>query len=313
MRVCSALRTSSSFELIDGSPNSFATISSTIEPASRRPCSLIRDQMSWPYWPSSRSVDRGVEPLRLARLGAELVLRLAELQDLALRDVERLEELLLGTCFAPASTMVRPSFVPTTIRSSSDWLSVSSSVGLTTSSPSIRPHPHRADRAEERQRRHGQCRRDAVDRQDVVRDDQVGRQHRRDALRLVAVALRPERPHRPVDHARRQDRPLGGAPLALEEAARDLPGGVHALLHVDREREEVRAFARLRPALRRGEHDGSPTADDDCAVGLLGELARFERDFLAADLDGDGNRHPGGVTASMMLIFSLLSSTVLPW
>ena len=44
-----------------------------------------------------------------------------------------------GTWFAPASTIVRPSFVPTTIRSSSDWLSVSSSVGLTTSSPSIRP------------------------------------------------------------------------------------------------------------------------------------------------------------------------------
>ena len=38
-----------------------------------------------------------------------------------------------------------------------------------------------------------------------------------------------------------------GRPLALEEAARDLPGGVHALLDVDGEREEVRAFARFRP------------------------------------------------------------------
>ncbi len=35
--------------------------------------------------------------------------------------------------------MVSPSFVPTTIRSSSDECSVSSSVGLTTSSPSSSP------------------------------------------------------------------------------------------------------------------------------------------------------------------------------
>ena len=128
-----------------------------------------------------------------------------------------------------------------------------------------------------------------------MRGDHVGREDRRDTLHLVAVALREERPHGAVGHPGGEDGALGRAPLALEEAARDLAGGVHALLDVDGEREEVRAFARLRPALRRAEDDGLARADEDCAVGLLGDLARLERDLLAADLDGHGNRHPGGV------------------
>ena len=74
-----------------------------------------------------------------------------------------------------------------------------------------------------------------------------------------------------------------GAALALEEAAGDLPGGVHALLDVDGEREEVRALARLHPPLRRREHHRLAGADDDGAVGLLGELARLEADLLVTD------------------------------
>jgi hypothetical protein len=72
-----------------------------------------------------------------------------------------------------------------------------------------------------------------------------------DHLDLVAEALRPQRPDRAVDHARGQDRPLGGTSLSLEETAGDLPGGVHPLLDVDGKREEVRALARLNPALGR--------------------------------------------------------------
>ena len=123
----------------------------------------------------------------------------------------------------------------------------------------------------------------------------VGREDRGDALRLVAVALRPERPDGAVGHACGQDGALRRAALALEEAAGDLPGGVHALLDVDREREEVRAFAGLRPALRRAENDGVAAADEDCSVSLLGDLPGLERNLLAADFDGHGNRHPCGV------------------
>jgi hypothetical protein len=119
-----------------------------------------------------------------------------------------------------------------------------------------------------------------------VRGDQVRGEHRRDALHLVAVALRPERPDRAVDHARGQDRALGGPPLALEETAGDLPGSVHPLFHVEGEREEVRAFAAFGAALSRGQDHGVAGADDDCAVSLLRELARLEGDLLATDLEG---------------------------
>src|SRR5664279_4983354 len=44
-----------------------------------------------------------------------------------------------GTSSAPASTIVRPSFVPTTIRSSDVSTQFCCSVGLMTNSPSIRP------------------------------------------------------------------------------------------------------------------------------------------------------------------------------
>ena len=81
-----------------------------------------------------------------------------------------------------------------------------------------------------------------------------------------------------------------GRPSALEEPAGDLPGGVHPLLDVDREREEVGALAPLRPALGRREDHRVAGADDDRAVGLLGELAGLERDLLVADRQADRHR-----------------------
>ena len=44
------------------------------------------------------------------------------------------------------------------------------------------------------------------------------------------------------------------------------------------------------PALGGREDHGLAGADDDGAVGLLGELAGLEGDVLAADGHGDGNR-----------------------
>ena len=69
----------------------------------------------------SSAVTLGVEPLRLAGLLAELLLRLAELDDLPrARSRAPASSVSSGTSSAPASTIVRPSFVPTTIRSSVD-------------------------------------------------------------------------------------------------------------------------------------------------------------------------------------------------
>ncbi len=234
--------------------------------------------------------DRPVEPLRLAGAGAELLLGLAELDDLGVSELEGLEQRLLGHLVgtgldhgqavlrADDDEVERALLLALGQRRVDDELAVD------------QPDADGADRAEERHRRDHERRRDAVDREDVVRGDHVGREHGGDALHLVAEALRPERPDRAVDHAGRQDRPLGGPPFALEEAAGDLPGRIHPLLDIDREREEILALAGLGPALRRGEDHGLARADDDCAVCLLGELARLEGDVLPADGHGHGNR-----------------------
>ena len=82
---------------------------------------------------------RRVEPLRLARLRAQLLLGVAELDDLALRDLERLEELVLGHL-----VRARLDHRQAVLRADDDQVEVGrprspASVGLTTSSPSMIP------------------------------------------------------------------------------------------------------------------------------------------------------------------------------
>ena len=145
----------------------------------------------------------------------------------------------------------------------------------------------RAHRAEERHRREHERRRRAVDGQDVVRVHLVGRERGHDDLDLVLVALRPERPDRPVDHPRGQDRLLAGAAFALEEAAGDLAGRVHLLLDVDGEREEVRPLAPFGAADGGRENDRALLPHQYCTVGLLGDGSGLERDLLVADRGGE--------------------------
>ena len=176
-----------------------------------RPCSLqprLRSRRRTAS--SSSSVTAGSSHFGLPALARSSSCASQSLTISLLGEVERLEERRLGHLVgARPRPSSGPSFVPTTIRSRPSFSSDSCSVGLTTSSPSTSADPHGPDRAEERHRRDHQRRRDAVDREDVVRGDHVGGEHRRDALHLVAVALRPERPDRAVDHARGEDRALG--------------------------------------------------------------------------------------------------------
>jgi hypothetical protein len=67
----------------------------------------------------------------------------------------------------------------------------------------------------------------------------VDAQRDRDELRLEVPALGEERADRAVDHAGGQRALLARAALALEERARDLARGVHSLLHVDGEGQEI--------------------------------------------------------------------------
>ena len=228
--------------------------------------------------------DLGIEVLRLADLAAQILLRLAEPDDLAVRELERFEQHVLRDLLRAGldhrqavlradDDQVERRLLERRQRRVDDELLIDPA------------DAHCADRSEERHRRDHQRRRGAVDAEDVVRGDHVRREDGPDHLHLVLEALRPERPDRAVDHASGQDRALARAAFALEEAAGDLPRGVHALLDVDRQREEVRAFARLHPADGRREHHRLAGADDDRAVRLLGELAALECDLGVADRD----------------------------
>src|SRR5690606_41747700 len=61
----------------------------------------------------------------------------------------------------------------------------------------------------------------------------------RDDLHFVAELVREQRADRAVDQAAGQRFLLGGAALALEEAAGDAAAGIELLLVVDGERKEV--------------------------------------------------------------------------
>ncbi len=134
---------------------------------------------------------------------------------------------------------------------------------------------HGTDRAVERDTGDRERGRRAVDRRDVVRVLEVDTENGGDDLHLVAEVVGERRPQRAVRQARGEDRVLAGPAFTPEERAGDLARGVHALLDVDREREEVDALA----GLGRGDgrqHGDATDLDDDGAVGELGELARLE-------------------------------------
>ena len=179
-----------------------------------------------------------------------------------------------GRSFAPASTIMIASRVPATIRSSSD--SSSCDVGRVDDELAVDPaDAHGAD---------GPVERDLADRQRGGRGDRaddvgvvllVRREDGDHELDVVLVALGEERADRPVGLAGGEDRVLRRARLALDEAARDLARGVHPLLEVDREREEVEPGAGLRP-VGGAEHHGVAVADGDGAAGEPGEPAGFD-------------------------------------
>jgi hypothetical protein len=243
-----------------------------------------------------------IEPLRLPGLPAQVLLGVAELLDLGVRNLERLEELLFGD-LARARLDHRQALVGADDDEVKRRVLFEFGQGRV-DDPFVvdEADPHGADGSHEGQRRDHQRRRGTVDAEDVVGGDQVRRKRRADDLHLVREALRPERPDRAVDHPRGENRLLRGAPLALEEAAGDLPGGIHPLLDVHGEREEIRALARLRAAHRRGEDHRVARAHDHGAVRLLGELPRLERDLVAADSSRD-TRVAGYHRAHMCLLF----------
>ena len=235
----------------------------------------------------------GVEPLRLAGLAAQILLRLAELADLLVGELERLEQDVLGHLVgagldhrqavlrADDDQVERRLLEVLLVRRVDDELAVDRGRSRTAPTGPKNGSGEIISAAEAPLMQRMSC--------GVTRSAER-------TVQITCTSLR-----KPFGHSGRIGRSIIRAvrvarsvarPFALEEAARDLPGGVRALLDVDREREEVRSFARLRAADGGREDHRLARAHDDRAVRLLGELAGLERDLLAADLDGNRGSCP---------------------
>ena len=150
--------------------------------------------------------------------------------------------------------------------------------------------PHGADGTHERDLADGQRAGCGEGSQDVDLVLLVGRKDRDDDLDVVLVALREEGPDRAVRQPAGQDGRLRGARFALDEAAWDLPRGVHALLELDREWEEVKARAWVRPVGGPKDH-GVAVADRDGPAGEQGQLAGLDRQGASGELRVECLRH----------------------
>ena len=140
-----------------------------------------------------------------------------------------------------------------------------------------------ADRAGERQAGQLGRHRRGVDRHDVVEVRGVQAHHRDDDLDLVAQALDERGAQRAVDQAAGEDRVLAGPALAAEERAGDAPGGVHPLLDVDRQGEEVELVLGVLAGRRgRQQHGVLVEVGHGGAGGLAGEAPGLEADGAGA-------------------------------
>ena len=145
-------------------------------------------------------------------------------------------------------------------------------------------HAHATDRAGERQTGDLGGHRRGIDGDDVVVDLGVEGQDGDDDLHLVAQPLDERRANRSVDETAGQDGVLRWASLPAEERAGNAPGGVHALLDVNRQREEVDGVAWGLGSRRRGQQHGvAVQVDGSRTIGLLSEQTGFETDDVLAE------------------------------
>src|SRR5205814_989665 len=112
-----------------------------------------------------------------------------------------------------------------------------------------------------------------------------------DDLDFVLVALGEEWPDWPVGQAAGEDGILAGPTLALNKTAGDFPGGVHAFLVIDSEREEVDAFPGTAGANDGGQHHGIAVAHRDGAIGQASQAAGLEFELMRTYFGGNMMDH----------------------
>ncbi len=131
--------------------------------------------------------------------------------------------------------------------------------------------------------RQGQSGRRASDGKHVRVVVGIGRQHESDHLCFVAPPRWKQRANRSIDDATGQHFLFGRLPLAFEKAAWDPARRVGVLTIVDRERQEVDSFAGTCRIAGRDEDNRVAQPDEHGPVGLLGQLACFNRESARAE------------------------------
>ena len=149
-----------------------------------------------------------------------------------------------------------------------------------------------ADGAGERQAGDLGRRRCGIDGEHVVQVVGIEAEDRDNDLDLVAQAGDERRSQWPVDQPTGEDRVGGGAALAAEEGAGNPARGIHPLLDINGQREEVKVlFGGLAGGGGRQQHGFVVEVGDDGAGGLLGQPTGLESDGAGAEapvVDGGG-------------------------
>ena len=112
----------------------------------------------------------------------------------------------------------------------------------------------------------------------------IGRKNHGDHLRLHHEAFREQRTDRTVDQPASQYFFFRGTPLAFDETARNLAGGVCVFSIVYGERKKPGSRFGLLGHASGDEDDRVPGANDYGAVRLFGHLTRFQRKRTAAQI-----------------------------
>ncbi len=142
------------------------------------------------------------------------------------------------------------------------------------------------DRTHERRARNGQSRRSRDHRNHIRVVDQIVAQHGAHHQNFVLEARNKQRADRTVDQTRGQRLFFRRTRFAFEETAGHFTRGIVFLLVVNRQREEVLPRFLLLGERYVGHDRGLAQCGDDGAVGLTGNLARFQCQLFFAPLDG---------------------------
>jgi hypothetical protein len=160
--------------------------------------------------------------------------------------------------------------------------------GVNNKSPADLTDAHGADGTEERNVGQSECGGCAVDSENIGIVAGIGGEHEGDDLGLALKPLGKHGTHWPINLAAGEHFALAHAAFALDEASGKASASVGVFAVVDGEGEEIDTLARVGIGDGGGEHNVIALANDGGAVGLLGQLSSFKRQFFAASqADGD--------------------------